>query len=573
MRTEKEERKMSGKIFTSSEDLIDWDWSRYEPYYTDLSGCSLTAASVDGWLEDWTIVNESLEEQYARLYVATGVNTADSAARQRFDNFVDAVYPPAEAASQTLKQKLLASGLQPAGFEIALRNLRAQADLFRSENLPLLAEETKLSNQYDQIVGAQTVLWDGQEQTPAQLAPIYQEPERHVREKAWRSAFERQLADRGAINKLWQKLLALRLKIASNAGKSDYRAYRWQELLRFDYTPADCRSFHNAIEQVVVPAALRVYDRRRQRLGVSGLRPWDLDVDPLNRPPLRPFNDEGELKTRVSAILHKVDAQLGAYFDIMVNENLLDLENRKNKAPGRFCTDFPVIKRPYIFMNAVGLQSDVQTLLHESGHAFHAFESAKLRFAQQRAAPMEFAEVASMSMELLASPYLAADQGGFYSQADARRAQVEHLEGMITFWPYMAVVDAFQHWVYENPGNASDPMQCDNTWSKLWERFMPGVDWSGLEDFKVTGWQRKLHIHTVPFYYVEYGLASLGAAQVWRNALDNQANAVASYRQALALGGTLPLPQLYQTAGARLAFDTEILYDAITLIEDFLDNQ
>ena len=564
---------MSGNIFTSPEDLIDWDWSRYEPYYNDMAGCSLTAASVDGWLEDWTIVNESLEEQYARLYVATAVNTADSAARQRFDNFIDAVYPPAEAVSQTLKQKLLASGLQPDGFEIALRNLRAQADLFRSENLPLFAEETKLSNQYDQIIGAQTVLWDGQELTPAQLAPIYQEPERHVREKAWRAAFERQLADRGAINDLWQKSLALRLKIAYNAGKPDYRAYRWQELLRFDYTPADCRSFHNAIEQVVVPAALRVYDLRRQRLGVSSLRPWDLDVDPLNRPPLRPFKDEAELKTRIAAILHKVDAQLGAYFDILVNENLLDLENRKNKAPGGFCTDYPAIKRPFIFMNAVGLQGDVQTLLHESGHAFHAFESSKLRFAQQRAAPMEFAEVASMSMELLASPYLAADQGGFYSQADARRALVEHLEGMITFWPYMAVVDAFQHWVYENPGDASDPMQCDNTWSKLWERFMPGVDWSGLEEFKVTGWQRKLHILVNPFYYVEYGLASLGAVQVWRNALENQANAVAIYRQALGLGGTLTLPKLYQAAGARLAFDTEILYGAITLIEDFLDNQ
>jgi oligoendopeptidase F len=564
---------MSGNIFTSPEDLIDWDWSRYEPYYNDMAGCSLTAASVDGWLEDWTIVNESLEEQYARLYVATAVNTADSAARQRFDNFIDAVYPPAEAVSQTLKQKLLASGLQPDGFEIALRNLRAQADLFRSENLPLFAEETKLSNQYDQIIGAQTVLWDGQELTPEQLAPIYQEPERHVREKAWRAAFERQLADRGAINDLWQKSLALRLKIAYNAGKPDYRAYRWQELLRFDYTPADCRSFHNAIEQVVVPAALRVYDLRRQRLGVSSLRPWDLDVDPLNRPPLRPFKDEAELKTRIAAILHKVDAQLGAYFDILVNENLLDLENRKNKAPGGFCTDYPAIKRPFIFMNAVGLQGDVQTLLHESGHAFHAFESSKLRFAQQRAAPMEFAEVASMSMELLASPYLAADQGGFYSQADARRALVEHLEGMITFWPYMAVVDAFQHWVYENPGDASDPMQCDNTWSKLWERFMPGVDWSGLEEFKVTGWQRKLHILVNPFYYVEYGLASLGAVQVWRNALENQANAVAIYRQALGLGGTLTLPKLYQAAGARLAFDTEILYGAITLIEDFLDNQ
>jgi oligoendopeptidase F len=211
------------------------------------------------------------------------------------------------------------------------------------------------------------------------------------------------------------------------------------------------------------------------------------------------------------------------------------------------------------------------TLLHESGHAFHVFESAKLPYAQQYNVPAEFAEVASMSMELLASPYLAAGQGGFYTPADARRSMVEQLEGMITFWPYMAVVDAFQHWVYENPGKASDPDQCDAAWGKLWDRFMPGVDWSGLEDLKVTGWQRKLHILTDPFYYVEYGLAYLGAAQVWRNSLDDQAAAVASYHQALALGGTQTLPQLYQAAGARLAFDSEILYDVITLIEDFLD--
>jgi oligoendopeptidase F len=564
---------MFGHIYKTVEELLDWDWPRYEPYFNDLAGRSLSPTNVDGWMEDWTNVYFCLGEQYARLQVATAANVIDSSARQRFNAFVDAVYPQAEAALQTLKQKLLASGLVPAGFEIPLRNMRAETDLFRSENLPLLTDEVKLSKRYDEIVGAQTVQWEGQEMTPSQLTPVYQDPDRHVREQAWQTSHARQLADRGAINDLWQQLLAVRLKIAHNAGKPDYRAYRWQQMLRFDYTPADCHSFHNAIEQVVVPAALRVYERRRHRLGVSSLRPWDLEVDPLNRPPLRPFKDEAELKNKVSAIFHKVDEQLGAEFDIMVRENLLDLDNRKNKAPGGFCTTFSASDRPFIFMNSVGIQEDVRTLLHESGHAFHVFESTGLPYAQQRVVPMEFAEVASMSMELLASPYLAVEQGGFYSQADARRALVEQLEGMITFWPYMAVVDAFQHWVYENPDKASNPGQCDAAWNKLWDRFMPGVDWSGLEDHKVTGWQRKLHIFTDPFYYVEYGLAYLGAAQVWRNSLDNQAAAVASYRQALALGGTLTLPKLYQAAGARLAFDAEILYDAITLIEPFLDEK
>ena len=262
---------MIGNIYKSAEDLVGWDWSNYEPYFTDLAGRSLTADSVEAWLADWSKVNDCLEEQYARLHVATAVNTADAAARHRFNTFIDAVYPQARAALQTLKQKLLESQLQPAGFEIPLRNLRAEADLFRAENLPLQAEETKLTTQYDQISGAQTVQWEGQELTPSQLTPFYQDPDRHVRERAWRAAFERQLADRKAINELWQKLLAVRLKIAHNAGKPDYRSYVWQDMLRFDYTPSDCRSFHNAIEQVVVPAALRVYERRRQRMGLSSL--------------------------------------------------------------------------------------------------------------------------------------------------------------------------------------------------------------------------------------------------------------------------------------------------------------
>ena len=243
----------------------------------------------------------------------------------------------------------------------------------------------------------------------------------------------------------------------------------------------------------------------------------------------------------------------------MRREKLLDLVNRKRKAPGGYCTDFSAVKRPFICMNAVGVHDDVQTLLHEGGHSFHVFETASLPYHQQTQVPMEFAEVASMGMELLAAPYLAADQGGFYSPADAARARIEHLEGTLLFWPYMAVVDAFQHWVYENPDAATDPVNCDRTWGEQWDRFMRGVDWGGLEEEKVTGWHRKLHIFQVPFYYVEYGLAQLGAMQVWRNALRDQAKAVANYRQALALGGTVTLPELFATAGAKFAFDAQTL--------------
>jgi oligoendopeptidase F len=551
--------------------FIHWTWSDYAPYADDLKARSLTTQTMEGWLQDWTHLAETIYEQFSRLSVAMQANTLDEEARKRYNAFIEDVYPRSLEVEQVLKEILLKSKLELGNFQIVLRNLRAEADLFRQENLPLLSEEKKLNSEYDKVIGAQTVIWDGRELTISQLRPIYQENDRELRERAWHLAAERQLADRQPINALWQKFLALRLQIARNAGKPDYRAYRWQDMLRFDYTPEDCRKFHAAIEQVVVPAALRIYDRRRARLGLSSLRPWDLNVEVTGKSPLRPFSSMDEFKNGVAAIFHHVHPELGGHFAEMIRLGHLDLENRKNKAPGGFCADFPVMRRPFIFMNAVGVHADVQTLLHEGGHAFHVFESAALPYIQQLSIPMEFAEVASMSMELLASPYLTAEQGGFYSSSEAARALIEHLEGMLLFWPYMAVADAFQHWVYENPVHATDPAQCDSAWARLWERFMIGVDWSGLEEIKKTGWQRKQHIHTVPFYYIEYGLAQLGATQVWASALRNQGKAVADYRKALALGGTATLPQLYQTAGARLAFDADTLLSSVTLIEDMLE--
>jgi oligoendopeptidase F len=248
----------------------------------------------------------------------------------------------------------------------------------------------------------------------------------------------------------------------------------------------------------------------------------------------------------------------------------LDVGNRKNKAPGAYCADFMVARRPFVFGNAVGVSGDVRTLLHESGHAFHTFESDHLPYIQQLDVTMEFAEVASMSMELLAGPYLSRQHGGFYSDPDAARDRVEHLERIILFWPYMAVVDGFQQWAYTHPEGV-DPAACDAKWQELQQRFMPGVDWSGLETELMTGWHRKQHIHRSPFYYVEYGLAQLGAVQVWRNALQDQAGAVAQYRRALALGGTKPLPELYAAAGAKFAFDADTLGEAIELLETTIE--
>ncbi|HEX6386081.1 MAG TPA: M3 family oligoendopeptidase [Anaerolineae bacterium] len=556
---------------TTAHEFMEWPWSRIAPYYEELAQRPLTAANVAGWLSDWSRLARLMHERFARLNVATTVDTTDEAAERQYNDFLENIFPADEAAQQRLKEKLLASDLEPDGMAVPLRKMRADAELFVEANLPLLAEERKLGNAYNKIIGAQTVEWEGKEKTLTQLNPYFQTSDRAVRERIWRLSSTRQLADRPAINDLWVQLAQLRQRLADNAGFDNYRAYRWQQLKRFDYTPADSQAFHDAIEQVVVPAAGRVYQRLRQNLGVDRLRPWDVqaDVFPMSLPALKPFDNVAELDERAAAIFHRVDPELGAYFDIMRRENLLDLPNRPGKAPGGYCTYFDTAQRPFIFMNAVGTAGDVRTMLHEAGHAFHSFEAGRLPYVQQRHPGAEFAEVASMAMELLAAPYLAAGEGGYYADtADAARHRANHLQRIITFWPYMAVVDAFQHWAYQNPEAALNPDNCDACWSELWQRFIPAIEWSGLEAEMMTGWQRKLHIFRFPFYYVEYGMAQVGAIQVWRNALSDQAEAVFRYRQALALGGTLSLPQLYQAAGGRFSFDVPTMQAAVSLLEE-----
>jgi oligoendopeptidase F len=560
---------LMSELFPKTRDeFLVWSWPQIEPFYQALESRTLGSADLAEWLAGWSRLTEHVAELQSRLYVDTTLNTADEEAKNRFHRYLDEIYPAVQAAEQKLKEKLLASSLEPDGWAIPLRNMRTEAALFRTENLPLLSEEEKTSHQYAQVMSAQTVEWEGKELTISQMRTIYQDPDRARREKAWKSAAERQLADREKINELWGKLLGIRLQLAQNAGfGDDYRSFRWQQFLRFDYTPSNCKEFHQAILEEVVPVATRIYERRCQRLGLDSLRPWDLNVDVFNQPALRPFNDVEELEAKVSAIFHRVDPQLGAYFETMQAEQLLDLDNRKNKAPGAYCIDFPSVHRPFIFANSVGIHDDVQTVLHEGGHAFHTFENSRLPYYVQRTVPMEFAEVASMAMELLAAPYLPSDLGGFYSLAEAARARLEHLESLILFWPYMAVVDSFQQWVYENPELAKDPRQCDGQWAAQWRLYMPGVDWSGLEEAMATGWHRKLHIHEVPFYYVEYGLAQLGSVLIWRNALVDQSGAVADYRRALSLGGSVALPVLFQTAGAHFAFDAATMREAVQLLE------
>lgn len=559
-----------GGLPLETDSFMAWNWEQIEPFYSTLQDSELTAENLEEWLDRWTHLHALIDETYARLHVFSAQNKNDEKAEKRYLDFVENVYLKSQPFEQALKKKLAQSGLSPEGFERPMANMRSDIDLFREENLPLFAESERLGSKYDKIISGQTIQWQGEERTVTQLKPVLEGSDRSQREKAWRLISERQLSDRDSLNSLWGKLLDLRSRIAGNAGRSGYLEYRWQQMRRFDYTAENCESFRSSIEQVVVPAAARVYERKRRRLGLESLRPWDTDALPEDERPLKPFKKVTELESKAANIFRNVDSELGEQFEIMRAENLLDLENRKGKAPGGFCTFFPVQRRPFIFMNAVGLQDDVRTLLHEAGHSFHDFATG--RWFQQWEFGTEFAEVASMAMELLSSPYLEASSGGYYSEKDAARSRINHLENIILFWPYMAVVDAFQHWAYQNSSIAADPAQCDGKWGELWDRFMQGIDYGDFEDVKVTGWHHKLHIFLYPLYYVEYGLAQLGAVQVWANARANQSNAVEQYKRALALGAQ-PLPLLFSTAGAKFAFDSDTLKNAVELLESVIEEQ
>ena len=551
----------------TSEEILDWSWDDYAPHYESLATTELDEDGISDWLQRWSDLVELLSEVGTRMHIATTVDTTDEIARDTYHKFLEDVGEPAQAAEQQLKERLLASGLEPEGFTVQLRAIRAEAELFCEANLPLFTESKKLANRYDEIIGAQSIEWDGEEKTLTQLQPVMLETDRERREAVWRLAAERRLADRDAINNIWQELLEVRCRIAANADCADFREFCWKALQRFDYSPDDCLEFHDAIADVALPAAGRLLEQRRELLNVGDLRPWDLAVDAQGRDPLTPFGNVAELEAGCERIFNAVAPELGAKFSTMRKGGLLDLGNRKGKAPGGYCTEYHRQRLPFIFMNAVGVHGDVQTLLHEGGHAFHVFESARLPYAMQREVGMEFAEVASMAMELLAAPYLAKDEGGFYSKEEAARARCEHLERSLLFWPYMAVVDGFQHWAYTHPKAAAQPAKCDAAWRELWLRFHPHLDWDEFDDYIGTGWHNKLHLYHVPFYYVEYGMAQLGSVQVWSNALHDQEQAVTDYRRALALGATVTLPELYAAAGGRFAFDTETLGNAVSLME------
>ncbi|MGJ3238786.1 MAG: M3 family oligoendopeptidase [Anaerolineae bacterium] len=550
---------------------LDWGWDEWKPYFEALSVRELNAGTVEEWLLERDRVARLMWEVGARIRVATTVDTTDEVAENRLKKFMGEVNPQAQKIGFELDKKLVESGLAPDETKIPLRNVEASLRIFSEDNLPLITELSAINTRYNKIAGAQTVEWEGEERTLSQMYPLLKSTDRDVRERAYHLIEGRLKADREAYNELWSELMAIRKQMYQNVGLNDFREFAWLQRNRHDYTPDDALAFTEAIADVAVPANQRQLERAREKLGYEALKPWDTQVDPDGRDPLRAYENITDFIDKTERIFQQVDPELGENFSTMKNEGLLDLDNRKGKGPGGYCTYFALSERPFIFMNAVGYASDVRTLLHEAGHAFHGFSRGDTNYLMQRQSPMEFNEVASMAMELLASPYVTTEHGGYFDEADSARYRIDHLRGILSFWPYMAVVVAFQHWIYTHHDEASDPDKCDQQWLALWHRYMKGVDWSGYEDFIINRWRRQLHIFNYPFYYIEYGLAQLGSVQVWANALTDQQKALKQYREALALGGTVTLPELYETAGAKLAFDADTLGEAVALIEKTIE--
>ena len=555
------------------EQFTDASWEDILPLYESLANQPLDSGdpqSTEAWLDDWNALAAALGEASSLANVNASCDTTDPVKEEAYLRFSGQIKPRADEQTVRLAKKLIDTGYTRPDLETTLRRFRTDQELFRAENVPLEQELQNLNAEYNKITGGMTVHWRGEDIPIPRLSPFLLDPERSTREEAWRLQFKPYIDQRDHIATIFDKQLEKRQQLARNAGFANYRDYTFEAKYRYDYSPDDCETFHASVEETFVPAIARRYEKRKREMGVDSLRPWDTSHDPLGLPPLKPYTSTDQWNARSEAIFRRVDPAFGDYFATMRREHLLDLESRTGKRPGGFCTSFSYRKRPFIFMNASGVGSDVRTLLHEAGHAFHGFESSELPFIYQRQYGSEMAEVASMAMELLSSPYLKVEMGGFYEHADFVRARTEHLDGILEIFAWVATVDAFQHWLYTDKA-AADRDARDAKWLTIWERFNPGVDWSGLDTERIARWYKQLHLFLYPFYYIEYAIAQLGALQVWRNSLTDQTKATADYRAALALGGSRPLPELFDRAGARLIFDAEGMAELVTLIETELE--
>ncbi len=555
---------MSAKMINAS------SWDDLRPHYEELFELPLnTAEEAEAWLRQRDSIDEYVDEEHSTLYIATTTNTADKDSQEKQRHFVSEVMPELHRMSFRLDQHFVDSPgaqlLTGPTHEVYLRNLRADVALFREENVAIEAEEQQLSRKFNQLAGDLKFVWDGQEVPMMQVYAKTEEPDRSVREKAWRTMFGGLLEHSLGFQELVDDLIKLRHKIAVNAGFDNFRDYMYKKLHRFDYGPEHCAEYRKSVAELIMPLSRRLDDERRQALGLEKLRPWDVRAEPIGRDPLRPFTDADELIAKTSEIFKKIDPKLSRFYDTMKERQELDLASRLNKSPGGYHTFRAQSRRPFIFMNAAGTQRDVMTLLHESGHAFHSLHAVDQPLLAYRHSPREFAELAAMGMEMIALPHLAE----FYDEADYKRAVRSLLAGTINTLCSVAMVDGLQDWFYLNPDHTHEERNA--YWRDLTNEFGGDTDDSGVEHLREVGWELIPHIYRQPFYYFEYAVAQLGALQLWQRAQEDQEATLRDYCRALELGGSRPLPELFETAGLRFDFSPETISKLVKAVEAKLE--
>lgn len=542
-----------------TEDFDASQWVNIEPYANDLLSRELNCSGcLETLIKDGSTLAEHVSEAGTLLSIAMTCDTESEVKRRAYLDFIENVQPKLSEFADAFNHRLAghpALDELPPRHDLMIKRILTDIAIFREENIPLQVEEAKLETEHSTITGAMTVEFDGEERTFSQMALYFENTDRSIREAAWRTVVERMGQDSERLSGIYDELIRIRHQIALNAGFDDYRPYIFEAKHRYDYSIDDCLEFHDSIERVCVPMMHELQERRREALGVATLRPWDVGeksgggVDIHGRPPLAPFEDVERLISGCSNVFHGMSPELGGMFDMLRERNSLDLESRKGKAPGGYQANLEKTRIPFIFMNAAGTHDNLSTMLHEAGHAFHSCYSSNLELIGDRNPPIEFAEVASMSMELMSQP----QWSEFYGDEDARRAKLEDLEKIVCFLPWMATIDAFQHWVYANPGHTHE--ERSEQWLELRRRFGPRTDWSGFNELKETSWQSQLHLFQVPFYYIEYGIAQLGAIQLWQHHRRDSKDGLARYARAMKLGNTKPLPELFEAAGLDLGFD------------------
>ena len=526
---------------------------------------------LEQWILDRSELESALDQAGSILYIQMTCQTDDAVRSKAYKDFLEHIIPAIKPLENQMDKKLLKENqrfpLDEKRYAVYLRAMKTDEELFADKNVPLQTQVDLLSQEYQTVCGAMTVEFDGRTRTLPEMSKFLLETDRDLRERAWRATAQRRLQDKDKLDDIFNQMLTLRRQIAHNTRSANFALYKFRSLHRFDYTPEDCKNYHQTVERLIVPLWKEILEKRQKKMGVTSLRPWDTAVDPLGRAALSPFQKVDQLVAGCQSIFDHVDPVLGAQFAQMAEGQFLDLASRQGKAPGGYQSTLNETRRPFIFMNAVGVDDDVWTLLHEAGHAFHALACREDSLIDYRQGPMEFNEVASMGMELLGSEYLSMI---YPNKEDELRSKQEHWESIVFVLAWVAVVDAFQFWIYENPDHTPDERR--DKWIELHRRFGGDViNWQGLDEERHFLWHRQLHIFEVPFYYIEYGIAQLGALQIWLNSQKDKTAALAAYRQGLSLGGSVPLPEIFKTAGIPFDFSEQTIAPVIKAVKGELE--